>query len=232
VPPRPRRFAAPASDPAGAAARRLAALVATFHNYRAEIPGATWRVRPGAVWRVRPQEECFDALREAGVPFRPIGDHPTPIPSPVELLGPIDGVWFRMRHEDRPLTVSCEMATRLPALVAVLSSHGVRGVDVMSAYRDNPRPSFHTFGMGLDIERLWTDRGWLTLQTDFEETPADETCAAPAASSRRARTLRRIACQLHRSNVWSSVLTPNYNDGHRDHFHLDVRPDDPRLFLR
>ncbi len=31
---------------------------------------------------------------------------------------------------------------------------------------------------------------------------------------------------------FSTVLTPNYNEGHRDHVHLDARPDDTRVFLR
>jgi hypothetical protein len=44
--------------------------------------------------------------------------------------------------------------------------------------------------------------------------------------------LRRIACDLYRSGKFQSVLTPNYNEGHRDHFHIDIRPDDPRAFLR
>jgi len=41
-----------------------------------------------------------------------------------------------------------------------------------------------------------------------------------------------IACELYRSGKFQSVLTPNYNEGHRDHFHIDIRPDDPRAFLR
>jgi hypothetical protein len=28
------------------------------------------------------------------------------------------------------------------------------------------------------------------------------------------------------------VITPDYSEGHRDHFHVDVRPEDPRLFVR
>jgi hypothetical protein len=44
--------------------------------------------------------------------------------------------------------------------------------------------------------------------------------------------LQRIACDLAQSRHVSTVLTPNYNAGHRDHFHVDVRPDDPRVFVR
>jgi hypothetical protein len=41
-----------------------------------------------------------------------------------------------------------------------------------------------------------------------------------------------IACEIGASKRFSSVLTPNYNEGHRNHFHLDVRPNDPRVFVR
>jgi hypothetical protein len=32
--------------------------------------------------------------------------------------------------------------------------------------------------------------------------------------------------------LFNTVLTPNYNAGHRDHFHLDIRPDDQRFYFR
>lgn len=231
-PPRPTVFAAPEDDAAGRVAREIARAATTFPNFRAEIPGATWTVDRRAVWSIQSEAECHRALRAAGVPFRPAPAMPTPVPSPIELTGPVDGVWFRMMHEDRPLEMSCEMALRLPDLVAVLEEHGVTGVDVMSAYRDQPRVSFHTMGLGLDIGRFWTDRGYLSVLTDFVETPASETCRAPRPGARRARILLRIACDLAQTRRLSSVLTPNYNEGHRNHFHIDARPDDPRLFVR
>jgi hypothetical protein len=201
-------------------------------NFRALIPGATWREAPARVWQIRPEARCHEALRDAGIPFRPLGTHPTPIPSPVEILGPVDGVWFRMIHDDRPLTLSCEMAARLSVVARIVKRHGVRGVDVMSAYRHWPRQSFHTFGLGLDLARFWTDDGWLSVNDDFVETPAEYTCEAAEPTDEKAKKLVRIACALYRSGQFSSVLTPNYNDGHRDHFHLDARPHDPRLYLR
>jgi hypothetical protein len=228
----PRRFRARASDPAGRVARLIARRAATFENFRALIPGATWREEPRALWQIRNEAECHAALRDAGVPFRPIAEHPTPVPSPVEILGPVDGVWFRMIHDDRPLAVSCEMAVRLPDIARIVKRHGVVGVDVMSAYRTSPRASFHTMGLALDIARFHTGTAWLSVLEHFEETPENETCEAPTPRNPKARKLLAIACALHRSRLFSSVLTPNYNDGHRDHFHIDARPDDPRLFLR
>ncbi len=232
VPPIPAHYLAPARDPAGKVARAMAHRVATFHNYRAAIGGATWTVDPHAVWSVRPQARCLAALRRAHVPVRLDLSAPTPVATPVELLGRVGGVLFRSAHEDRPILLSCEMAARLPALARILAHHGVRVVDVISSYREKPFPSFHTMGLALDMARFWTAGGWLSVERDFVATPDRHTCQGPAPTDRRARTLREIACEMAASHLFASVLTPNYNAGHRNHFHIDARPDDPRLFLR
>lgn len=232
VPRRPRRFLAAPGTQAGDAVRAIWARVPHFENFRAQIPGAVWRVRSRARWQVRPSAECLAELGERGVRFRPSPPQSALVPTPVELLGPVEGVWLRSMHPERPLVISCELATRLPALMRVLSSRGVMGVDVLSAYRDHPRTSFHTMGLGLDLARFWTAQGWLSVLDDYAATPNQPTCSGPMPEAPKARRLRRIACAISATNLFSSVLTPNYNEGHRDHLHLDARPDDPRLFLR
>lgn len=234
APPVPVRFAAPARDPAGRVARRLAAQIPTFLNYRAIIPGGEWRVDRRAVWQIRPQDECYAALAEAGVPARARSAMGTPVASPVTIEGPVGGVAFRMiRPEDEPLTISCELAARLPAIAAIARRHGVRAIDVLSAHRTQPQQSFHRAGLGLDLFAFETDEGaLLSVYDDFVETPAHRTCRAPEPAGDAARVLLAIACELADSRLFSSVLTPNYNEGHRNHFHVDARPDDPRIFVR
>jgi hypothetical protein len=232
VPGPPARYLAPARDPAGRAARRIWARVPTFLNFRGTIPLATWRTDRRHVWSVRPQDACYESLRETGVPFRPHPDLNGLVPSPVEILGPVDGVWFRMSHEEDPFVISCELAHRLPELVAIWKRNGALGVEVMSSWRSHPFTSFHTMGLALDLPRFWTADGWLSVLTHYEATPERETCEGAAPRDSRARALRTMACEMADSRRLSSVLTPNYNEGHRDHFHVDIRPDDPRLFLR
>jgi len=232
VPHAPREFLAPAGDQAGDAARAIWQLIPHFENFRALVPGAVWRVRRQASFPIRPSEACLEDLRQQGVLMRPSPPQSALVPTPVELLGPIEGVWLRSMHPERPLVISCELAARLPALMRVLKERGVLGVDILSAYRDHPRTSFHTMGLGLDLARFWTSTGWLSVLDDYAATPDQGTCTGPAPSGAKARRLRAIACAISRSDLFSSVLTPNYNEGHRDHLHLDARPDDPRLFLR
>ncbi|MFI5308623.1 MAG: extensin family protein, partial [Polyangiales bacterium] len=230
--PLPAEFQAHADTQAGQAARRIAQLVPTFTNYRATIRGAVWTVDENARWSVRDNERCLEELRGLGIPWKLATPPSTPVPTPVEITGPIDGVELKMMHSDRTLLMSCELAVRLPALVAVLKTHDVQRVDVISSYREKPYPSFHTMGLALDVSRFHTSQGVLSVLADFELTPSHETCVAPSPKNARAAALLDIACKLAESRRFSSVLTPNYNEGHRNHFHLDIRPDDPRFFVR
>jgi hypothetical protein len=223
--------APPGLDPALAAARTIARRVRSFHSFRSEVPRASWR-DGGSAWRVRSSTRCLAAAAALHVPTEPVTRTlTTPVPTPLTLTGPVSGVTFRAIQSDRQVELSCELITRLPALSRLLRSHGVTRVHVNSSYRDQPRVSFHTFGLALDIAAFDTKQGALVVATDFEATPDVETCAA-APTTERGRALLALACALGHSGLFSSVLTPNYNAGHRDHFHLDVRPDDARLFLR
>jgi hypothetical protein len=232
LPPRPTRFAAPRSDEAGRAARSIADRVLTFRNFRAAIAGANWRVEPRAEWSIRASTTCLDELRELDIPARPASAGPTPIPTPVEIVGPIDGLWLRSAQPEDPVIVACEMALRLRAIARIAKRHDITGIEVMSSYRTRPITSFHTMGLALDLPRFFSDGEWRDVAIDYLATPDRETCAGNEPNDPNARRLRRLACDLGASNRFSSVLTPNYNEGHRDHLHVDARPDDPRVFVR
>ena len=232
APPARTHFDVPPRDPAGEAARTIARRVPTFRRFRAEVPGAAWAVDDAATFAIRAEAPCLRELARLGVRTHPVTrELGTPVPAPVALEAPIGGVSFVSLHTDREVEVSCELAARLPALARILRSHGVRAVGINSSYRDNPRVSFHTFGLALDIAALRTDERTLVVASDFEVTPDALTCEA-TPSSEAGRALLAIICDIARSHLFSSVITPNYNEGHRDHFHLDLRPDDPNVFVR
>ncbi len=232
-PARPTRFVVGRDDPNGPIARQIARLVPTFYNYRAIIPGGEWIQASRARWRVRPEADCLAALDEADVPYERVTEElGTPTPTPVEITGRVNGIDFRPVRQDRRIIVSCEMAARLPLLTRIAARQNVNRITILSAHRERPRQSFHRMGMALDIFAFDTRRGRMSVNDDFVETPASATCDAPTPSDWRARGLLRIACDLVRSRRFNSVLTPNYNDGHRNHFHIDIRPSDDRIFVR
>jgi hypothetical protein len=231
--PAPRtRFTLARHDPASAAARSIARRVPRFFNFRAQVPGAVWREEESARFAIRAQRSCLAELSRLGVSAhlvtRPLT---TPVPVPVAIDAPIEGVAFASLHADREVEVSCELAVRLVPLARILRAHGVLAVGVNSSYRSQPKVSFHTFGLALDVAAFRTRERTLQVARHFEVTPDTRTCEAHPASE-EGRALLAIACAVAESGLFSSVLTPNYNEGHRDHFHFDVRPDDPRLFLR
>jgi enterochelin esterase-like enzyme len=230
----PLHYATEPRTQAGKAARDIARRVSTFTNYRSQIAGATWVVDESITWSIRERETCMAELEQQGIQVEAwSGALPTPVATPLKLRAAVSGVTFRFMHGAAGAVISCELAARLRDLASVLAKHGVHTVYVMSAYRDHPYPSFHTLGLALDLSRFDTAEGPLVVKSDFVIDRAHETCdQATAGQNDKDRVLHAIACELAKSRRFSSVLTPNYNVGHRDHFHLDVRPDDPRLFLR
>lgn len=211
----------------------IARLVPTFYNYRAIIPGGVWHTSRRTVWQVRPESECLGELEEAGVPFQRVTeDLATPTPTPVQITGEVNGVSFTTVRPDEPIILSCEMAARLPLLTRIAARQQVRRISILSAHRTRPRQSFHRLGMALDVFAFDTPRGQMNVLNHFVETPSHRTCDAPPPDDWRAAGLLRIACELAETRRFSSILTPNYNDGHRNHFHFDIRPDDDRVFVR
>ena len=242
VPRAPRHYLVGEDDAAGPIARLIARRIPTFPNYRAIIPGGEWRIGEAARWSVRPESECLESLTAAGIVTTRMPDLDSPVVRAYRLDSPIGGVTFAMSSMprsaadgagEREVVLSCELIDRLQHLTTVLRAHQVRRVEVLSALRDHPRTSFHTMGLALDMASFETDDGTvLSVLRDFVETPDRLTCAAGHPRGHAARELRAIACELSGTSAFSSVLTPNYNDGHRNHFHVDCRPDDPRVFVR
>jgi hypothetical protein len=214
-------LAAHAEDPAAVARQLISERVREFPNLRARAKLAVWENDPAAVWEVIPEERaCLARLDAEGVPYVRAPRPSALVPTPVRITGEIGGVSYGR------IVVSCELARKLPAFSALLRAHGIDEVEVMSAYRDHPRTSFHTMGLALDVA-AFRRRGAAAyvVARDFEIDRRAETCA-------RSDFLRRLACDLFAARIFSSVITPNYNAGHRDHFHLDARPGDERFFIR
>jgi len=228
------------SDPALSVAREIRRRVATFPNFRGQVPHGVFTQDPARVFAVRATPECLaelDRLSATHPGFEHAAFHTrrSPIPAPVRIDGELGGVRFRKMREGAPFIVACELAARLPRMVAVLREHHIAAVHVLSSWRLEPRTSFHTMGLALDLARFVRDDGSvLDVEHDYPTHPDHPTCEGvdTAPTTDPGRALEALACDLAARAGLSTVITPDYSEGHRDHFHVDVRPDDPRLFVR
>jgi hypothetical protein len=206
--------------------------LARIREFRNRATHAIWLDDPDAVWTPREPDRCQAQLSRIGVEAQPMKWTATPVPTPVEIIGPIEGVEFVRKRSKAPFYLSCELAARLPTMARIFARHGVEKVHLMSAYRVFAQRSFHSMGLALDLSGFETDRGEVDLLEHFGRTPERPTCPAPEHDDWRAQLLADVSCELFETHRFSTVVTPNYNKGHWDHYHIDIRPDDPRLFVR
>lgn len=82
--------------------------------------------------------------------------------------------------------------------------------------------SQHSFGNAIDIAGFRIrGYGWVNLKTHW--TPKRR------SQKKGSEFLRAIAQRLVEEQVFTNVLTPDYNSAHRNHFHLDLEPLDSVL---
>lgn len=217
----------------GDAERAWALVRSTFGELRAGHAHEVWARNRADMPPARPIEACLAALEAEGRPW-PRVDRGCHVSGQVRADREIEGVRIggRMSATEPDLVVGCELAARLPRVARVLHELGVRRIEVGPPARASAR-SFHRFGLAFDVYELELESGAvLVVERDFERQPDRATCEGPAPARPEARALREIACRLHEARALTTVITPNYNEGHHDHFHWDVRPGDERFYLR
>jgi hypothetical protein len=203
--------------------------VAHWPNFRHMYPMGTWEVDVGACSIPRTPARCLEDLDAAGVPYEPV-DHAENLIAPVKITGPVGGV---LLVSNKDIVIECELAARLPAMAEILRAREITEVGVLSAHRPKSEYSFHAMGLALDVNWMkathWQRSIW--VKSDFEKTPELLTCESKHETG-MSRTLVGAACDLWKERVFNTVITPNYNEGHANHLHLDVRPGDNRFFIR
>jgi hypothetical protein len=182
--------------------------------------------------------QCQQRLGQEGVifraasikPSRPVGrdDLECEVIDPVMVAGQVRGVSFKRRGEVVPLLMSCEMALAVSKMASVLAEIQISEVTHLGVYncratRSGKRLSQHGLGTAMDIVSFKTESGQrLSVSKDWERGVTD-----PRTKS--GRLLLDIARRLHRGYVFNIILTPEYNEDHHDHLHVDLTPD--RHFL-
>jgi hypothetical protein len=157
------------------------------------------------------------------------------IANPVEITGPLGGVSYA--SYDRPLIIDCSLAVSLDEAGKYMHALGFDKAFFSNAYsrrtvRGTNRPSKHSFGLAIDIH--WFDAGTesLRIDRDYEQGLGDDVDCVGKPLTQGGATLKILQCQLVRSGLFFLVLSPDYDDAHHDHFHLEVKPWGERTEIR
>jgi Extensin-like protein C-terminus len=185
---------------------------------------------------------CLAELSQRGIPFT--REPPTRgVEIPVRITGKVGGVLYRTDFPDRergkvPWEIfDCRLVLSLDDFGEVLREHSVVEVRIFSCFRP-PAKSWpmtdwgkrHEGALAVDVRELRKDNGEaLNILDQFHgrlgATPCGPGAVPPNPDSPEAKELHEIACAAADSHLFNSVLTPNYNPPHKNHFHLELTPD-------
>ena len=159
------------------------------------------------------------------------------IEDPIRLDPVIGDVTFRYLSsaEATPMLMDCSLAPRLAELATLVAPYGIDEVIHLGIYNyrciggGDPdsgtcTPSQHAYAKAIDIHAfgLAGSDAIYSTETDWvirEDLP-DVCPGMPAGEADR--VLHELACAMWSQSIFHIVLTPDYNDAHRNHFHVDL----------
>lgn len=189
-------------------------------------------------------KQCLRALVRAGVPFERVRWGSSGMATPVTITGPIAGVYVRAGRGQPPReTMDCLLAVALVRYARFLRARGIREVRHLSLHRPatpaevarRPLLPRHPGGLAIDAAVFVRDDGVeLNVTRDFHGRLGAPVCGPTARVSPQpeARALRAIFCDAVREGLFHVALSPNFNDEHHNHFHLEITRSVSWLFVR
>jgi hypothetical protein len=169
---------------------------------------------------------------------------------PVRIKGPLNGVLYRTDFPDRergkvPWEIfDCRLVLSLDDFGETLRAHSIVEVRIFSCFRPPPK-SFpanevgkrHEGALAVDVREFRKEDGTtLNVLEQFNGKLGAALCGPgavpPNPDSAEARELHEIACAAADSHLFNSVLTPNYNPAHKNHFHVELTPNVDWFMLR
>lgn len=161
------------------------------------------------------------------------------VPNPVTVDVPIGGLDFRSGGDGvlrESLLMDCTLAVALAESAPVLLARDVTEVVDFGVYDyrcigegtppDCPEGlSQHASATAIDIAgfNLGSAAEYTFLDDWVIDTSGAMTCT-PGWTGEANTFLHESVCELKATGLWNIVLTPNFNDVHRDHAHLDLTP--------
>jgi hypothetical protein len=171
-------------------------------------------------------DRCHDELAARGVSWKPA--RRSGVADAVEIRGPLGGVaWTPPGRE--PLVIDCSLAVSLAEAGRMFRAVGITEARWVSATRYatsaapiTARSTRSACGRSAAAGR--PDVGALAVAADFEPGLGDAVDCVGQPMTQGGAVLKVLQCQLVRSGLFYLVLSPDYDDAHHDHFHLEARP--------
>jgi hypothetical protein len=186
-------------------------------------------------------DNCRAELGRRGIAFREV-EEARGVLAPVRLTGALGGVVYRTdfpaaKRPSLPWEIfDCRLVLAMHDFSSILAAHDVEEVRIFSGYRPPskrwPKDKLarrHPGALALDVRMFRKRDGTvLVVEEHFNGRIGSKTCGESAAKPQppalEARELRSIACEAADAQIFNSILTPNYDRPHRNHFHLEVTP--------
>ncbi len=191
---------------------------------------------------------CLRELRRRKI-HHEVVDEARGVRTPVRIPKGVGGVRFHTvlppdKAEESPWEVfDCRLVLGLHDFASILARHDIDEALIFSAWRPSRqqpkgKPSTrHTGALAVDIFKLGKRAGaddedarvWLDVKKDWHGRIGATTCGpkatAPTKKSRAAAELRELVCAGAAARLFTTMLTPNYDGAHHNHFHFDITPD-------
>lgn len=182
---------------------------------------------------------CEGELARRQVPFARAAETPG-VMAPVRFTGLVNGVSIHggaapaQRATSKYEIFDCRLALAMSDFTAMLAGRGVTEIIHLSAYRPQSESGCtprhpgeqHCAALAVDVGYFKRRDGTtLTIEKDFGGRIGQDTCSGrfgPQPASANGLELWGIVCEAARRTTFNTILTPNYNAEHRNHFHLEV----------
>lgn len=177
---------------------------------------------------------CQEKLKFLNITFAPTNSYPQTNPvctvSDPILIGPqVGGVLF-LDSGARPkqMVVSCAMGLQLVKLAEILTANGVNELGHYGTYNcrkvrgvETDAWSNHSYGNAIDIAWITSPtvgKGYI-LGDYYDQSPLGE-------------LMRLVPNLLNQQKVFNTVLTPEFNAAHNNHYHVDITPGNPDYYFK
>ena len=205
-----------------------------------------WAQAPSAKYAALGKSDCLRELRRRNISFDEVTEAPGVL-APVRLDGPLGGVSYHTEETPSARAKSpheifdCRLVLGLDDFSTILRAHDVEEALIFSAWRPPAKGwpagrlgTRHPGALAVDIRVLQkkavpgAERPTLVVLRDWQAARDKPACGDQAPpilpNTSEAKDIRAIYCEAAAGRIFSTMLGPNFNHAHENHFHLEITP--------